>query len=167
MALAISNDPQPTSSAIYQSRSIDRAFAILECLSVATIPMSLIDISRAVGLSRSVTYRFLAILHARGYVHKRPLERVYSIGFGIYKLGRRSHALKTITRRPLAANSALATAGATAGVPSSPAPPTKPPEPSRSTSISLSVGNAPMPSRPFSPLPYSGHIPAPQLSPCE
>jgi IclR family transcriptional regulator, pca regulon regulatory protein len=97
MALAISNDPQPTSSPIYQSRSIDRAFAILECLSVATIPMSLIDISRAVGLSRSVTYRFLAILHARGYVHKHPLERVYSIGFGIYKLGRRSHALKTIT----------------------------------------------------------------------
>lgn len=81
----------------YHSRSIDRAFAILECLSVATAPMTLIDISRAVGLDRSVTYRFLAILTGQGYVHKHPVERVYSIGFGIYKLGRRSHALKTIT----------------------------------------------------------------------
>jgi DNA-binding IclR family transcriptional regulator len=96
MAIELLNDLH-RSDDTYHSRSVDRAFAILECLSVATAPMTLIDISRAVGLDRSVTYRFLAILTARGYVHKHPVERVYSIGFGIYKLGRRSHALKTIT----------------------------------------------------------------------
>lgn len=98
MAIESLNELQrPEDNQTYHSRSIDRAFAILECLSVATEPMTLVDISQAVGLDRSVTYRFLAILTAHGYIHKHPIDRVYSLGYGIYKLGRRSHAIKTIT----------------------------------------------------------------------
>ena len=51
MALAIVNKTRPTDQTTYQSRSVDRAFAILEYMSVATMPMSLIDISRAVELN--------------------------------------------------------------------------------------------------------------------
>ena len=51
-------------------RVVDRAFDILEALSDSREPLSLTDISKATGLSKSTAHRILSSLVARQYAER-------------------------------------------------------------------------------------------------
>ena len=51
-------------------RVVDRVFDILEALSSSRKPMSLAEVSKATGLSKSTTYRILTSMVDRRYVER-------------------------------------------------------------------------------------------------
>jgi IclR family transcriptional regulator, KDG regulon repressor len=62
----------------YATRSVDRAFDVLELL--ATGPATLSEVSRRLGLSRSTAYKTLASLEARAYLARDPERGLYHLG---------------------------------------------------------------------------------------
>lgn len=60
-------------------RVMDRAFDIIELLSQEQNPMSLTEISRSTGISKSTVYRLLHAMNVRHYVEKDK-NSCYSIG---------------------------------------------------------------------------------------
>lgn len=61
-------------------RVVDRVFDIIEQLAASNIPMSLSDVSKATGMSKSTVHRLLASMCARHYVEKNE-DNTYSIGY--------------------------------------------------------------------------------------
>lgn len=66
-------------------RVIDRAFDILEELSQATSPMSLAEICKATGLSKSTVHRLLTTMLERSFVAKTDAG-AYTIGYKIIEM---------------------------------------------------------------------------------
>ena len=61
-------------------RVVDRVFDILEALSSSRKPMSLAEVSKATGLSKSTTYRILTSMVDRRYV-ERDEDGGYNLGY--------------------------------------------------------------------------------------
>ena len=61
-------------------RVINRAFDILEVLAAHDSPMSLSEICRETGISKSTVYRLISTMNARHYVEKNS-DSTYSIGY--------------------------------------------------------------------------------------
>ncbi|HYN34378.1 MAG TPA: IclR family transcriptional regulator [Ilumatobacteraceae bacterium] len=72
------------------TQSIERAIAVLECLSASEISLSLTEISRHVGLSASTTHRLLRALTQAGYVDQDHSTERYGLGIGVAVLGQRA-----------------------------------------------------------------------------
>ena len=72
------------------TQSIERAIAVLECLSASEISLSLSEISRHVGLSASTTHRLLRALTQAGYVDQDHSTERYGLGIGVAVLGQRA-----------------------------------------------------------------------------
>ena len=66
-------------------RVVDRAFDILEALSGSRDPLSLADISKATGLSKSTAHRILASLVARQYV-EHDENGGYRLGYKLIEI---------------------------------------------------------------------------------
>lgn len=66
-------------------RVMDRTFDIIELLSQEQKPMSLTDISKATGISKSTVHRLLQAMHIRHYVEKDK-NSCYSIGLKLVEL---------------------------------------------------------------------------------
>ena len=66
-------------------RVLGRAFDILEALSVENTPMTLSEISKAVGLSKSTAHRILTEMLERSYVAKTDTGS-YTVGFKIIEI---------------------------------------------------------------------------------
>lgn len=66
-------------------RVLDRAFDILEILSVRNAPMSLSEIAAASGLSKSTVHRLLTAMLARSIVAKTD-DGAYTIGYKIIEM---------------------------------------------------------------------------------
>jgi len=64
----------------YHIRAILRALDVLEAFSVDKSALSLTEVSEAVGLNASTTYRLLATLQSRGYIEQDPATGRYRIG---------------------------------------------------------------------------------------
>lgn len=70
--------------------AVDQASRILICLARnPSFKMSLTDICRSVGIHKSKGYSILNTLQKYGLVHKDPLGKTYSLGFGLISLSRR------------------------------------------------------------------------------
>ena len=72
------------------TQSIERAIAVLECLSASENSLSLTEISRHVGLSASTTHRLLRALTQAGYVDQDHSTERYGLGIGVAVLGQRA-----------------------------------------------------------------------------
>lgn len=67
-------------------QSIDRAFDILELLSVEPGGLSLTDIGRRLNLHKSTVHRILTSLKIRGYIEKDATTGKYKLGIGFVEL---------------------------------------------------------------------------------
>lgn len=62
--------------------TFDRGLSVLEALAFAQAPdgLTLTALSRRLNMHRSTVFRFLATLHARGYVTRDPVTGAYRLG---------------------------------------------------------------------------------------
>lgn len=61
-------------------RVVDRVFDIIEQIAASGTPMSLSDIAKATGMSKSTVHRLLASMCTRHYIEKNA-DNTYSIGY--------------------------------------------------------------------------------------
>lgn len=68
--------------------TFDRGLSVLEALAAAQAPdgLTLTEISRRVNMHRSTVFRFLATLHARGYVTRDATTGAYRLGSQVLTL---------------------------------------------------------------------------------
>lgn len=81
-----SSDPSARSG----TQAIERAIAVLECLSASEASLALTEIARRVGLSASTTHRLLRALAHAGYVDQDHSTEQYGLGLGVAVLGQRA-----------------------------------------------------------------------------
>lgn len=67
-------------------QSIDRAFDILELLSVESRGLTMTEIGRRLGLHKSTVHRMLSSLRERGYIEKSQETGKYRLGLGFVEL---------------------------------------------------------------------------------
>jgi len=75
---------------------VDRALTVLELLGDAGQPLSLLEISRRLGLVKSTGFRLLCTLEHRGYVERVDGNGRYQLGSRVLQFGRGA-----MTNRPL------------------------------------------------------------------
>lgn len=79
----------------YRIAAVDRAMLVLEAL--AEHPrLGVTALSRQVGLTKTITFRLLATLEARGFVVRDPDQPVYSLGYRMSVLGERAGQQNTL-----------------------------------------------------------------------
>lgn len=82
----------------YQSKSLERGIAILDCLGDSDEPLALKALCARTGFDTGTAYRYLAVLARHKYVHKDPVTRKYALSYGLFRLGHRPFALATISQ---------------------------------------------------------------------
>lgn len=86
------------------TQSVLRALAILNTFTDDQPEWSLTDLTKAVGLNRTTTYRLLTALESEGLVTRDPRNQIYRLGPGAVVLGgraRRANPLRKISRPEL------------------------------------------------------------------
>lgn len=68
-------------------RSIERAFAILECFRQDKTELSLIEISQLTGLSPSTVHRIISTLENKHYLERNEDNKKYYLGYKVIQLG--------------------------------------------------------------------------------
>jgi DNA-binding IclR family transcriptional regulator len=66
--------------------SLDKGLFLLETIEQASQPISLQELWQALKWDKSTIYRLLVTLEKRGYIHRDPKARKYSLGLKIYAL---------------------------------------------------------------------------------
>lgn len=66
--------------------SLDKGLFLLETIEQAAQPISLQELWQTLKWDKSTIYRLLMTLEKRGYIHRDPKERKYSLGMKIYAL---------------------------------------------------------------------------------
>ena len=66
--------------------SLDKGLFLLETIEQAAQPISLQELWQTLKWDKSTIYRLLVTLEKRGYIHRDPKERKYSLGMKIYAL---------------------------------------------------------------------------------
>lgn len=91
---------ETTSSRNYRIAVLDRSVDLLEAMANAGGPVGVTELSRAIGSTKSATFRILATLEARGYVRRVPENGKYQLGLNLVRLGQ--SALGRIDLRSIA-----------------------------------------------------------------
>lgn len=79
----------------YKIAAVDRALRVLEAL--AERPhQGVTDLSKRLGLTKSIVFRLLSTLEARGFVVRDADQAVYSLGYRIGVLGEQAGAQNTL-----------------------------------------------------------------------
>jgi IclR family acetate operon transcriptional repressor len=71
----------------YPVRAVDKALRILERLGRDSGELSLVELSRHLGIEKSTLHRLLGTLESRGFVRKDPVSLRYSLGIRMLELG--------------------------------------------------------------------------------
>jgi IclR family transcriptional regulator, KDG regulon repressor len=67
--------------------ALDRGMALLRVLGASSEPLTLAELSDAIGVSRSTVYSLLATLQRHGMVEKEPRHKTYRLGVAAFELG--------------------------------------------------------------------------------
>ncbi|GAB3684787.1 IclR family transcriptional regulator domain-containing protein [Salinisphaera aquimarina] len=62
----------------YQLQTVARALDCLAMIEKSSAPMSLTELSEAMGESTAIVYRMVCTLEAKGYLHRRPSDKRYA-----------------------------------------------------------------------------------------
>ncbi|MET7403151.1 IclR family transcriptional regulator [Dactylosporangium sp. NPDC005572] len=98
MAPASASDDEPSGPPAALSQSLERGLAILSAFTSAGPLLGVADLSRAVGLNRSTTYRYVATLASLGYVQQDADTRKYALGPRVIDLGFAALSSMEVTR---------------------------------------------------------------------
>jgi len=71
----------------YRVQVIDRALGVLEALAGEGQPMSLVKLSKRLGLPKSTTMRLLMVLEGHRFVEKSSESGLYRLGLKLFELG--------------------------------------------------------------------------------
>jgi len=71
----------------YPIKVLEKAFSILDLMLEKGTPLSILEISRELGMSLSTVHRILDTLRFWGYVEQSALTQNYSLGFKLVELG--------------------------------------------------------------------------------
>lgn len=82
----------------YSIAVVLRTLDLLEAIGKADAPVSLTDLARQVGATKSAAYRILANLETRGYVVKDAATARYQLGLRLAHLGQRSLGMFDLRR---------------------------------------------------------------------
>ncbi|MEM9047564.1 MAG: IclR family transcriptional regulator [Pseudomonadota bacterium] len=74
----------------YRIASVDKALSVLEALAEQP-EQGVSALARHLGMTKSLVFRMLSTLEARGYVAREPRRAVYSLGFRVSVLGERTN----------------------------------------------------------------------------
>jgi len=75
----------------YHVQSVDRALALLLTLAGKDSTMTLPELSKSLGLSKSTTYRLICTLEQKRFLESDPSGRGYRLGSELIHLGHRAH----------------------------------------------------------------------------
>ncbi|SDU63532.1 IclR family transcriptional regulator [Jiangella alkaliphila] len=97
----INNAPDPATATPaqakkYLNRSVERVVSMLNELQEATVPMSLVDIHRAIDMPKATAFRYLWTLQKHRYV-ERNADGLYVLGLGF--VGMQSRDLDVLKER--------------------------------------------------------------------
>lgn len=100
-AIDINNAPDPATATPaqakkYLNRSVERVVSMLNELQEATVPMSLVDIHRAIDMPKATAFRYLWTLQKHRYV-ERDSDGLYVLGLGF--VGMQSRDLDVLKER--------------------------------------------------------------------
>ncbi len=84
----------------YRIAVVDRSIDLLEAMSAASEPVGVSELARAIGSTKSATFRILATLEDRGYVSRVDGSSKYQLGLNLVHLGQ--SALERIDLRTVA-----------------------------------------------------------------
>ena len=68
-------------------QGLDRAFELISLLANTTGPMSIVEISRALGITRTTTYSMVNSLVAQHCLERSPTTKKYTIGYRFFEIG--------------------------------------------------------------------------------
>jgi DNA-binding IclR family transcriptional regulator len=83
----------------YRVQVIDRALGVLEMLAGEGQPMSLVKLSKRLGLPKSTTMRLLMVLEGHRFVEKSAESGLYRLGLKLFELGSKAVAQFDLTER--------------------------------------------------------------------
>ena len=83
----------------YRVQVIDRALGVLEALAGEGQPMSLVKLSKRLGLPKSTTMRLLMVLEGHRFVEKSAESGLYRLGLKLFELGSKAVAQFDLTER--------------------------------------------------------------------
>jgi IclR family acetate operon transcriptional repressor len=93
------DDPKPPQTATYAVRAVERTLDVLDVIARNPDGMTAASIAEAVGMPRSTTFRYLAVLEARRYI-SRVDELRYRIGTAFLTFGQPVIDSLAATARP-------------------------------------------------------------------
>ncbi len=73
----------------YRIAAIDRALSVMEALAERP-DQGVTEIATRLGMTKSIVFRILQTLEARGFVYREPERALYSLGFRLAVLGERA-----------------------------------------------------------------------------
>jgi DNA-binding IclR family transcriptional regulator len=85
--------------ASYRVQVIDRALSVLEVLADEGQPLSLVKLSKILGLPKSTTMRLLMVLEGHRFVQKNAENGLYRLGLKLFELGSKAVAQFDLTER--------------------------------------------------------------------
>ncbi|ADB49678.1 IclR family transcriptional regulator [Conexibacter woesei] len=97
--MTLTNDTPPAAPNPYAIRAVDRVLDILDLLQGTDGGVTLVELSKVIGLPKSSAFRYLATLEARGYV-TREAGDTYRLGLAFRPLRPRDLSLLTSIARP-------------------------------------------------------------------
>ncbi len=80
-----------------RNSTVDRALRVLEAFLGEESELGVLELSRQLGLDKSVIHRILATLVARRFLEQDPLTRRYRVGLRAWELGQRFMAGQSLT----------------------------------------------------------------------
>jgi IclR family acetate operon transcriptional repressor len=83
----------------YRVQVIDRALSVLEMLAAEGQPLSLVKLSKKLGLPKSTTMRLLMVLEGHRFVQKSAESGLYRLGLKLFELGSKAVAQFDLSER--------------------------------------------------------------------
>ena len=103
-------NPENPAKATPRNLTVDRALRVLEAFLGKESQLGVVELSRQLGLDKSVIHRILTTLAQRRFIEQDPVTRRYQIGLRVWELGQRhktGHQLRDLAERELAAATRL------------------------------------------------------------